>query len=137
MLRVPTYVGPSSISGVGLFTAKDLPADTIIWEYTEGVDWRIAPEELALFPEPYRSRLKHYLYQEESGVYVLCGDNAKFMNHDPSPNCDDTGQQHTVTNRAIRAGEELTCDYRAFDAESRNLGVRFDAVNDLSAALRG
>jgi len=125
MLRVPTYVAPSQIAGVGLFAAKKLPAGCVIWQFTEGVDWRITPEEFGLFPEPYRSRLRHYLYEEEAGTLVLCGDNAKFMNHNPDPNCDDTPDQYTVTKRAIRAGEELTCDYRAFDAESRLNGVFF------------
>lgn len=126
MLRVPTYVAPSSIAGVGLFAATDLPANSVIWEYSEGVDWKITPSELILFPEPFQSRLRHYLYQEDSGVYVLCGDNAKYMNHSEQPNCDDTGGEYTVTTRAIKAGEELTCDYRLFDLESRSFGVTFN-----------
>ena len=126
MLRVPTYVAPSPIAGVGLFAATDLPANFIIWEYTEGVDWNIPPSELMLFPEPFQSKLRHYLYQEDSGAYVLCGDNAKYMNHSDGPNCDDTGGEHTVTTRAVKAGEELTCDYRLFDLEAKNFGLAFN-----------
>jgi SET domain-containing protein len=125
MLRVPTFVAPSPVAGVGLYAATDLPAGTVIWEYTEGVDWRIAPEEFARFPEPYRSRLRHYVYEEDSGVFVLCGDNAKFMNHSDRPNCDDPEGAYTVTNRVVRAGEELTCDYRSFDRDSRMHGMEF------------
>ncbi|HET9948260.1 MAG TPA: SET domain-containing protein [Longimicrobiales bacterium] len=127
MLRVPTYVAPSPIAGVGLFAATDLPKGCIIWEYVEGVDWRISPAELMLFPEPFQSRLRHYLYLEESGLYVLCGDNAKFMNHSDLPNCDDSGGEYTITRRPIAAGEELTCDYRLFDLESRLNGLAFAA----------
>lgn len=128
MLRVPTFVAPSPIAGVGLFAATDLPAGTVIWEYTEGVDWRIAPAEFGLFPEPYRARLRHYVYEEDDGTFVLCGDNAKFMNHSDVPNCDDPEGAYTVTNRHVRAGEELTCDYRSFDRESRvNGGLVFQA----------
>ena len=126
MLRVPTYVAPSSIAGVGLFAATPLPAGTVIWQYTDGIDWRITPTELSLFPEPYQSRLRHYLYQEDSGTYVLCGDNAKYMNHSEAPNCDDPEGEYTVTNRAVAAGEELTCDYRSFDLEARTVGILFD-----------
>ena len=134
MLRVPTYVAPSPIAGMGLFAATRLPAGCVIWEYTEGIDWRIDPTELSLFPEPYQSRIRHYLYQEESGIYVLCGDNGKYMNHSDHPNCDDPEGAHTVTNRLVRPGEELTCDYRNFDLESRTVGVFFDdaAVNNPS-----
>lgn len=126
MLRVPTYVAPSPIAGVGLFAATRLAAGCVIWEYAEGVDWRIRSTELALFPEPYQSWLRHYLYQEDSGVYVLCGDNAKYMNHSDEPNCDDPEGEYTVTNRVIRSGEELTCDYRSFDLQTRTFGLFFD-----------
>lgn len=125
MLRVPTYVAPSPIAGVGLFAATDLPANAVIWEFQEGIDWRITPAELELFPEPFQSRFRHYLYLDESGDYVLCGDNAKYMNHSDDPNCDDTGGEYTVTTRTVRSGEELTCDYRLFDLESRNFGLAF------------
>jgi SET domain-containing protein len=135
MLRVPTYVAKSPIAGVGLFAATDLPAHHHIWEFTEGVDWRITPSELILFPEPFQSKLRHYLYQEDSGLYVLCGDNAKYMNHSDDPNCDDQGNEGTVTLRAIRAGEELTCDYRLFDLESRTFGLTFDG--QAAVAVRG
>lgn len=136
MLRVPTFVAPSRIAGVGLFAATNLPADTVVWEFTEGVDWRITPEELLAFPEPYLGRLRHYLYQEDSGMYVLCGDNAKFMNHADDPNCDDTDEAYTITRRAIQAGEELTCDYRLIDRAAKRMGVAFPPVEEPHAARR-
>lgn len=122
MLQIPTYVAPSRIAGVGLFSPRDLEPGTVIWEFTPGVDWEIPPEDLERFPEPYRSRLRHYLYRDGSGLYVLCGDNAKFMNHEDDPNCDDSDRVHTVVRKAVRAGEELTCDYRQFDFDARSDG---------------
>jgi SET domain-containing protein len=125
MLRVPTVVAPSRIAGMGLFAGTDLPAGSVIWEFTEGVDWRMPREDVDSLPEPYRSRFRHYVYLDETGVFVLCGDNAKFMNHSDNPNCEDPDREHTVTLRAIRAGEELTCDYRQIDLESRANGLDF------------
>ena len=125
MLRVPTYLAPSPIAGMGLFSSRSLPPGEVIWEFTEGVDWRISPTELELFPEPFKARLRHYVYLEESGFFVLCGDNGKFMNHSDTPNCDDPDGAHTVTRRRIKAGEELTCDYRLFDVEAKLSGLRF------------
>lgn len=122
---VPTYVAQSRISGVGLFAAKRLPAGTRVWEFSEGVDWKITPEELAMFPEPYQGRLRHYVYRDGAGVYVLCGDNAKFMNHDPEPNCSDVDPRFTLTLRAVSAGDELTCDYYEFDHDLRHEGLAF------------
>lgn len=123
MLRIATYVAPSPIAGMGLFSAVDLEPGEIVWEYLEGVDWKIPQEVFENFPDPYREWLSHYLYREDSGLLVLCGDSAKFMNHSDDPNCDDSGEQFTVARRRIRAGEELTCDYRAFDADSKRNGV--------------
>jgi len=125
MLCVPTYVAPSRISGVGLFSAKRIRRGTRIWEFTEGVDWRLTPEELQAFPEPFQARMRHYVYLDDEGYYVLCGDNAKFMNHESEPNCADPEPLCTITRRSIEAGEELTCDYREFDVESRLYGLRF------------
>lgn len=125
MLQIPTFVAPSRIAGVGLFSARDLEPGTVIWEFTPGVDWEIPPGDLERFPEPYRSQLRHYLYRDDTGLYVLCGDNAKFMNHEDDPNCDDSDQVHTVVRRAVEAGEELTCDYRQFDLDARSDGFAF------------
>jgi hypothetical protein len=137
MLRVPTFVAPSRIAGVGLFAATNFPADTLVWEFTDGVDWRISADELAAFPEPYLSRLKHYLYQEDSGLFVLCGDNAKFMNHADVPNCDDPPDNSvTITRWAIQAGEELTCDYRLIDRAAKQAGMAFPEVQELEPLRR-
>ena len=118
MFRIPTYLGESAIHGLGVFTPQPIPAGTVIWAFDAAADWKIAPEDLERFPEPYQSRLRVYCYLDSDGFYVLCGDNARFMNHSEHPNCDDPGGLYTITNRDIAAGEELTCDYRNFDAEA-------------------
>ncbi len=126
MLLVPTYLSESAIHGIGMFAAKPIPADTRIWSFDPRVDWKIRPDELEAFPEPYRSRLHAWSYLDDDGLYVVCGDNAKFMNHTESPNCDDPEGNFTVTNRAIEAGEELTCNYFTFDRESAATGLNFE-----------
>jgi len=123
MLLVPTLVGPSSIAGVGLFAAVPIPAGTRIWAFDEATDWRLEPDELAAFPEPFQSRLRIWCYEEADGRFVLCGDNAKFMNHSFEPNCLDVPPDSCVTLRDIEIGEELTCDYRVVDAESARDGL--------------
>jgi hypothetical protein len=64
-----------------------------------------------------------YCYLSPEGIYVFCGDNAKFMNHSTDPNCDDPEGRYTVANRDIEAGEELTSDYTTFDLESADKGA--------------
>lgn len=122
MLKVPTYLAPSSIHGMGIFTPLAIDEGAVVWDFTPGIDAYFTEEELSAFPEPYQSRVRTYCYQEDSGLYVLCGDNARFMNHSFEPNCDDSGSC-TVARRPIEAGEELTCDYRQFDLPSRLEGL--------------
>lgn len=127
MFLIPTYLAPSPIAGTGVFAAAPIPANTVIWEFTEGVDWALPPNDLAAFPEPYQDHLRRWCFLNADGVYVLCGDSAKFMNHADAPNCDDPEWgAYTVTNRDVEAGEELTCDYRTFDRESAEQGDAFD-----------
>jgi len=124
MFRVPTYVSPSPIAGVGVFTPFPIPAGTVLWEFTPGVDLRLHPSVVDGTPEPLGTLLRHYCYEEPDGTLVLCGDNARFMNHSFEPNCDDEGGAFTTACRDIGAGEELTCDYRLFDAPSARTGLQ-------------
>ena len=117
MFLVPVRLGRSPIHGFGAFAVEPIPVGKRVWEFTEGVDYRIPSDLIEACPEPYRGELLRYAYRESGGDYVLCGDAARFMNHSDRPNCDDEGELFTVTNRAIAAGEELTCDYRTFDAD--------------------
>lgn len=123
MLLVPTVLRPSPIAGVGLFTTARIRAGERIWVFDPAVDWRLSGRELDAFPEPWLSLLRQWCYEETDDVFVLCGDNAKFMNHSFEPNCDDGAGPFTITLRDIEAGEELTCDYRSFDLESARDGL--------------
>jgi len=123
MLLVPTYVAASATHGFGLHAGRAIPAGTRIWEFTPGVDLRFPPETLDPVPEILGVKLRMYCYQEPDGTLVLCGDNARFMNHSFEPNCDDVDGPYTVTRRDIAADEELTYEYRLFDLESRQDGL--------------
>jgi SET domain-containing protein len=114
MFLVPTYLANSSIHGLGVFTPVAIPAGTIVWELNPVIDWELTPAELDAMPEPFRSKVRAYSYLNVDGVYLLCGDNGKFMNHASSPNCyeDDI---RTIAAVDIPANTELTCDYRAFE----------------------
>lgn len=122
MLLVASYLAPSTIHGIGVFAANFIPANTIIWEFNAAVDWRMTADDVAAFPEPYRSAFTAYIYVDDEGYYVLCGDNARYFNHSATPNCDDAGA-YTRTLRDIQAGEELTCDYFVFDEITRQHGL--------------
>jgi hypothetical protein len=122
MFLIPTYLAPSRIQGIGVFAAGDIPKGQLIWRFDPAVDWEFTAEELGRMPEPFQSRLKIYCYLNHRGTYWLCGDNARYVNHSEESNCDDTGGAVTVARRDIKAGEELTSDYRLFDQNSAACG---------------
>ena len=123
MLLVKTRVAPSAIHGLGLFAAEFIPRGAAVWRFAPGFDREFPPEAFAALPSAAQAHTRWFAFVDRaSGRWILSGDHACFMNHAPTPN---TGAAvnslppiTTVTLRDIAAGEELTCDYRAFDAEA-------------------
>jgi uncharacterized protein len=119
MLLIRTTLRPSQIHGIGCFTEEKIRKGQVIWELDERLDLVIPVSELAAFPEPIREFLKMHGYAEEIDgqlALVLCGDNARHFNHSGDPNLIDTDTQ-SLAARDIGIGEELTCDYYAFDLD--------------------
>lgn len=121
MLSVPARLAPSAIHGLGVFAVEAIAAGTEIWRFTPGLDRDLAPDEVAAFPPDIRAWLDHFAYLDRwLGRWILCVDEARFMNHSDRPN---TRQERAAdpygvdsAARDIAAGEEITCDYRTFEA---------------------
>jgi SET domain-containing protein len=128
MLLIPTHLGPSAIHGLGVFTSHAVPAGTPVWRFEPGWDQAIDPATARDWPAAVRDFLDFYAYREaESGRYVLNGDHGRHMNHAAIPTTGAPGgvdhPAFTVALRDLAAGEELTCNYRMFDADAeRKLG---------------
>lgn len=123
MLMVRTILKQSDIDGLGLFADEDIPAGTIVWVFSEAIDRLLTHQEVSKLPMIAREFIQRYAYLDGCyDRYVLCGDDARFMNHSDAPNThgiypmsEPYGIDAVV--RDIKAGEELTCDYRAWDVE--------------------
>src|SRR5947209_11395104 len=122
MMLVKTYLDRSPINGIGIFAAEFIPEGTVLWEFNPLVDVRLTDEEISQLSLPCQEQVRKYSYKEiPTGLYVLCNDDARFFNHSSTPNCLDTGvsgSDVTYARRDIYPGEELTCDYAAFDADA-------------------
>lgn len=122
MLMVKTRLGPSDIAGIGLFAAEGIPKGTVTWRFMPAYDRLLTQADIDSLPEPARSNILDHVYLDAaSGLFVLCADNARFMNHADDPNTAGVHESGSiegfdVATRDITAGEELTCDYRTFDA---------------------
>lgn len=124
MLLVKTKLGLSGIEGIGLFADQFIPKGTIVWRWNERLDIRISAQELEFFmPLARESFLKYSYLSTRTGLYVLCFDHGRFINHSEKPNLEDdflpdSEEAIDRAQRDIMPGEELTCDYRAFDGEA-------------------
>lgn len=127
MLLVETYLDRSSLSGIGVFTPRDIPAGTRVWQLQPSVDLRFSPADWDVWLEdltpPVRADMRRHSYKE-GGLVVLCLDNARFMNHggDHSNVEDDPAIYSMFACCDIPAGSELLCDYRQYsDVDDHHL----------------
>ena len=122
MLLVRTRLATSKIHGIGLFAEEFIAQGMITWKYLEGFDLRLRQSAIDELSESAKLQtLKYAYFDEQLGLYELCSDDARFFNHADDPNTRSlalpSGEEVDVAIRDIRAGEELTCDYRAFDRD--------------------
>ena len=123
MLLIKTKIGPSKISGIGLFADEFIPKGTWIWRFKKGFDIRVGDKYPDTLQEPAKSYFKRYAYQNPDTLkYVLCADDARFFNHSDKANThcvEDPEDEDTanVASRDIQVGEELTIDYSEFDTD--------------------
>lgn len=122
MLYVDTYLAPSKIHGIGLFAARPIPRGTLIWAFAPGFDQALTQEDIDHLTEPCRRRILQYAYYNAARKsFVLCADDARFINSSEHPNTVSVGfgsaatEGQTFAARDIPEHEELTEDYRAFE----------------------
>ncbi len=122
MLIVPTELRASSIHGLGVFALRAIGAGDVVSRYLPPFDVQYPVELMAAVSASERAYLKNFSYLSRfSGVWILPGDHDRYMNHSDHPNVgmNPNGNTENLALRDIAAGEELTCDYRTFDAEWR------------------
>ena len=115
---------------------KDLKEGDIVWFLDPTIDHVFTYDD---FNDLCRSqsdeqseRFKRWSYKRKDS-WVLCSDNTKFANHSDTPNLGGESRQYDVALRDIKAGEELTYDYRVFDLEvdvKLNKGNSYEQVSE-------
>lgn len=133
MMLVRTEKRKSSIHGLGLFAVESIPAGTPTWRFTPGLDLAIHPALLESLNSHNLPWFLTYAYWDiRTGLYVLCADDARYMNHSDAPTVAGDYEREPVFGvdvaaRDIEPGEELTCDYRTFDRIDRER-LHFEAA---------
>ena len=103
------YVSESGIHGLGVFAAREFAAGETVLALD---DSRVVDEEHPLRPE--LGEYAHHCDYLEGGKVVLQGYPERHVNSSCDPNAyarRSAGGGVVVARRAIRAGEEITCDY--------------------------
>ena len=140
MLMVEADVRPSAIHGLGVFARGAISRGTIVWELAPELDLVFDESLLARQPERVRTTLLHYgFWHSRLEKYVLCFDDARFINHSDDPNTD--GRRAV---REIAAGEEITYAYGRRDRAiglQRNVGAKavprlIELLGDRDGSLR-
>ncbi len=124
MLLVLATVKPSQIHGLGLFAEAFIQRGARIWEVTPGYDITIGDAALMCLPAVQRDQLRGHSFKDmHTGEWILCADNDRYTNHADDPNTREIHEAGTlgysIAIRDIQPGEEITCDYRTFDADWR------------------
>ena len=114
MLLVKTYLDKSAIHGLGVFAGERIRKGTKIWRFVEGFDRAYSPKQFAKLPKPAREFLKNYGYRVD-GEILFTVDNDRHINHSEDPNTF-LKSGYAIARSNIRKGEEITNDYREFDA---------------------
>jgi hypothetical protein len=128
MMMVDTELKPSLIHGLGVFLLAPVRAGELIWRFDSRVDRVYSEEEVDSLPEHIQRYLRTYsTWHEQSGLYVLCGDNGRYFNHSDAPstisNAISFGEDRAA--RDLAAGEELTSDYSTICDHVRRNGNGF------------
>jgi SET domain-containing protein len=123
MLLVKNKIDRSSIHGLGLFAQEDIPAGTQVWTFDVDCDEVISRNEFVNLPSSRRDYVQHFGYLNPIiGCFILSKDGARFINHSDEPNIITmppigSSEGVDVALVDIARGQELTMDYRRFDAD--------------------
>ena len=96
--------------GYGVVATEFIPAGTITW-VLDKLDREFTPAELESLEPLYQSILDTYTFRDNKGRFILCWDNARYVNHSFNSNCLTTAYDFEVAIRDIHVGEQLTDDY--------------------------
>ncbi len=100
----------SNDKGYGLVATQFIPKGTITWVMDE-LDRVFTASEIAAMPEVFKDIIDTYTFRDQKGNFILCWDNARYVNHSFRSNCMTTAYDFEIAIRDIQPGEELTDDY--------------------------
>jgi hypothetical protein len=108
--------------GYGVVATDFIPAGTITWVLDE-LDREFSPLQFQSMQPLYQNILDTYSYRNNKGNFILCWDNARFVNHSFNSNCLTTAYDFEIAIKDILPGEQLTDDYGYLNISSPFRGI--------------
>ena len=102
------YIGESV--GYGLFARKKITRGTITWVGDE-LDRHFTEVQLAAMSAVCREQVLRFAYIDRDGIYIMCWDHGRYVNHSCNPNCLSSGFDFEFAIRDIEPGEQLCDEY--------------------------
>ena len=102
------FISPEK--GYGVVATQFIPRGTITWVF-DALDRTFTEDEVHNMSAVYQDILLKYCYRDPQGIFVLCWDHSRYVNHSYVSNCISTAYNFEVAVRDIEPGEELTDDY--------------------------
>ncbi|WP_309121559.1 SET domain-containing protein [Paenibacillus sp.] len=96
--------------GVGIFATRRIPKGTVTWAL-DGLDQRFREDEVAALDDARKAIVLKYSFRNQDGLYILCWDHGRFINHSFNANCVATAYDIQLAARDIEPGEQLCDDY--------------------------
>lgn len=125
MYLTKIFVQSSPIEGRGVFAAEDIKKDEIVWKFDHAHDQSLSLDEFEKLGANEKIELLRVAYLSASSnrwVFPPEQDPARFTNHSETNNLSAvvdaaiSEEPFFVANKDIQTGEELTVNYREFDA---------------------
>jgi hypothetical protein len=96
--------------GYGVFALEPIPRGTITWTVDQ-LDQKFTRDQVERLHPLCQQAVHRYSYIDPAGMYVLCWDHGRFVNHSCDSNCLSAGFQFEFAIRDIAEDEQLTDDY--------------------------
>ncbi len=116
MLHSALHPGFSSLHGTGVIALRDIPVGTAVWWPCPRCTVLSIVQQAAAPPDVLRWLVEFGYRLANRSLIVPCR-GAHFFNHSCDATVLDVGLSVGLAVRAIRRGQEVTCDYRSFRYE--------------------
>eukprot|EP00457_Paulinella_chromatophora_P012143 gb/GEZN01012332.1/.p1 GENE.gb/GEZN01012332.1/~~gb/GEZN01012332.1/.p1 ORF type:complete len:214 (+),score=33.03 gb/GEZN01012332.1/:226-867(+) len=125
-ITVPYVIKESENHGRGIFATKPIKKGTMVWKFSRKDCKVFTKREMLRMAETVPAEeMKALLWggflHQASGLFLVLQDGEQFKNHNDNANCgggdmETPDQEFACALRDIKAGEELTDNYRTFES---------------------